>query len=370
MTSNRFFLFTDELVPWAIHDESPLPWPDGKYFGEAFAALDRACPDAGLRVVLTDRVTDRLPITGDDVIVICIRDELARMPAYSHDVGLVGKTYGVRRAPNDLDPRSQTLAGLAATLTQEMIVQGRRAPGAFRGAIRTLYRRSRPHVVDLPLGTYLLDDVPFVPFKERSFDVSYAGSRVNRSQEAHRRVPTQKMRSRRELEKSIRQLADERRDWHVGVHIIDTFTDASTNSDVYSKMLMDSRITLCPRGGSLETYRFFEALRSGSVPVTEHLPARDFYTGAPAIRVRCWSDLPKVLDPLIGDQKRLYTMHESVMRWWTERCSPAAIARRLLGSMGLPIGSMLLPEQVSCPPFGNVLDLSRSSRRADSETRR
>lgn len=368
MTPNRFFIFTDELAPWAIHDASPLPWPDAKYFGEVFAALDSVCPDAGLRVVLTDRVNDRLPVSGNDVIVICIRDEISRMPIYAHNVGLVGKTYGVRRAPNALDRRSQTLSAMAATLAQEVIVQARRAPDVARSSIRSLYRRSRPKVVDLPLGTYLLQEVPFVPFNERSFDVSYAGSRVNRSQEARRRIPTQKMRSRRELERSVQQLADERPDWRVGVHIIETFGDASTNSDIYSRMLIDSRITLCPRGGSLETYRFFEALRSGSIPITEHLPARDFYTGAPVIRIRCWSDLPRVLDPVVGDQDRLYAMHESVKRWWTERCSPTAVARRLLGGMGLPMGPMVSPDHVGRPPFETVLDLSGST--AKSETRR
>ena len=78
MSANRFYVLTHELLPWAEVDERDWPWPDCRYFGQVFAAVDEACPASGLRFVLTDRVRGALPVQGDDVVVLCIRDELAR----------------------------------------------------------------------------------------------------------------------------------------------------------------------------------------------------------------------------------------------------------------------------------------------------
>ncbi len=337
MPANRFYVFNEELVPWTPGRESTLPWPDCRYFGDVLSALDRAAPDLGLRFVLTDSVAGPLPVQGDDVVVICIRDELCRMPAYAHRVRLVAKTYGVQRTP-DLPTRHVPLSPLhaATTLGQEAIVQSRRLPSLTASAIRTISRGKRPVIIDVPLGTYLLEKVPFIPFDKRRFDVSYAGSRLNKAGEADRRVPTRKARSRQHMESVLRSLAADRPEWRVASHIIGTFQDAPANAHLYSQMLMDSRVVLCPRGGSLETYRFFEALRCGSIPVTERLPTRYFYTGAPALSVERWSDLPGLLDALLGDADRLEAMHQAALAWWETRCSPDAVAVRLLAALGVP----------------------------------
>ena len=333
MAPNPFYLLDEELRPWLLDADSAEPWPDCRYFGRVFRAFDRAGPDLGLRLVLTDRVTGALPIRGDDVVVVCIRDELSRMPSYAHDVRLVAKTYGVTRTANQLQGGSPLAVG--ATIVQEGLVQGRRLPALLVSQVHRRRRPRPPVVVEIPLGTYLLDDVPFVPFGDRPFDVSYAGSRLNSSKEGRRRIPTQKMRSRRELEASVQALRGARPDIRLGVHIIDQFRDAPAHSGTYSRLLMGSRITLCPRGGSLETYRFFEALCCGSVPVTERLPRRDFYTGAPGGRVERWSELAGVLDRLLADPEGLQAAHEAALAWWSQRCSPEAVASRLLAEVAL-----------------------------------
>lgn len=331
MAANRFYVLDDELAPWTLGNDAPLPWPDCRYFGQVLAAIDRSRPDMGLRFVLTKWTDGPLPLRGDDVVVICIGDELCCVPGYAHDVRLVAKTYGVRRTPNALPTgSSRSVAAVMATLVQEVIVQARRSPSLSRSGLRTVRRGRRPLVVDVPLGTYLLEDVPFVAFEDRPLDVSYLGSRFNRPKEARRRVPTQKMRSRRELEETIQWLRTCRPDIRLGTNVIRSFGEASGHRSVYSRMMMDSRIALCPRGGSLETYRFFEAVSVGCVPVTEKLPSRDFYTGSPAVQVGCWSELPALLESLLEDSAGLHARHQAALRWWAERCSPAAVAGRLL----------------------------------------
>ena len=335
MSRNRFYLLGEKLIPWQLDADLALPWPVGpdcRYFGGVLQALDGASPDLGLRFVVTTRIDGPLPIRGDDVVVVCIRDELCRIPTYAHEVRLVAKTYGVHRTPNVMSGGSGLLA-LGATLTQEAIVQGRRAPSILASRFRTMRSGRRARVVDVPLGTYLLEDVPFVPFDQRRYAVSYAGSRHDRREESRRRVPTQKMRSRRQLEQTVRALQVERADIALGLHIIESARDAPSHSTVYSQMLIDSQIALCPRGGSLETYRFFEALRCGCVPISERLPNREFYTGAPAVRVERWTELPLVLDRLLADPEQLRAMHTAAIGWWAQHCSPAAVAGRLIDAI-------------------------------------
>ncbi len=330
---NRFFVLTEDLEPWVLGSPPPVDWPDCRYFGDMLQAVNAKLPNRGLSFILTKRVTESLPLHGDNVVVVCLGDELCRTPSYAHDVRLVAKTYGVQRTPNVLKGTWRSPSALGATVTQELIVQARRAPSHVRSFLRSVRRQRRPLVIDIPLGTYLLADVPFVPFRQRPFDVSYAGSRFNRGKEAGRRVPTQKARSRLELETVLQQLSTLRPDLEVATHVIQEFSEAAAHSEVYSRMLMDSRVTLCPRGGSLETYRFFEALQCGCVPISERLPHREYYTGAPGLRVERWTELPVVLDHLLGNERALLRMHEGALTWWAERCSPEAVARRLVAHL-------------------------------------
>ncbi len=329
ISKNEFYIFHGNLRPWDIDADPPVPWPDLGYLGQVLRALDDISSDCSLRIIVTDEVNVRLPISGHDVVVLCLRDELCRVPSYAHDVRMVAKTYGVHWTPNLLGGKRRSLSGVATTFAQESLVQVRRAPARLSSALRTLRRRHTPTIVAIPLGTYSLKDVPFVPFGKRKFDIGYAGSRVNRPQEANRRIPTQKSRSRRELEAALALLPRSHPELQLGLQIVDTFHDAGRYADTYSELMMDSRIAVCPRGGSLETYRYFEALRCGTVPVSERLPDRPFYTGGPGLHVRRWAELPEALDRLLADHTLLQSAHQQALRWWEERCSPAAVAKAL-----------------------------------------
>lgn len=329
VSTNQFYILAGDLRPWAIDQDPPLPWPDLRYFSQVLRLFDAITSDCKLRVIVTDEVIGNLPFAGRDVVVLCLHDELCRIPSYAHDVRMVAKTYGVHWTPNLFGGKRRSLAGFTTTLVQECLVQVRRTPSRLSAALRTMRTRREPTIVAIPLGTYMLQDVPFVPFAQRRFDVSFAGSRVNRLKEAHRSIPTQKSRSRRELESALAVLPGTHPELQLGLHVVDTFHDAVRHADTYSELLMNSRIALCPRGGSLETYRYFEALRCGAIPVSERLPDRPFYTAAPGLRVRRWAELPAVLDQLLSDRTALQAAHERALRWWNERCSPRAVAAGL-----------------------------------------
>jgi hypothetical protein len=97
------------------------------------------------------------------------------------------------------------------------------------------------------------------------------------------------------------------------------------DAEAYSKRMMNSKICLVPRGTSLETYRFFEALRYGCIPITEPLPSRWFYDEAPHVPLRDWSALGPAVDRLISDPSQLQRKHDDALRWWDRVCSPQTV---------------------------------------------
>ena len=88
---------------------------------------------------------------------------------------------------------------------------------------------------------------------------------------------------------------------------------------------METKICLVPRGTSFETFRFFEALRYGCVVVTEALPSRWFYKGAPVIQITDWSELEKILEKLLSDKQVLQEKHQESLNWWHKKCSEETV---------------------------------------------
>lgn len=313
------------------------PWiaPDANYFGATILELARLLgpQDASrLRVLIHwwHSVDAILPYTGEDVLVFTLEDGFARRPRYAHDAGLVAKTYGIRRVPDFFLGTSWKDVG--PTVLQEVRAQIVRFPSAARSAIRTARRRKRARYVDIPLGTYLLSNVDYVPFESRRYDISFAGSTRNDGEE-NRRVLPRKTRVRRELLGQLESLALRRSDVSVSLKTFGVFGEARKHEHGYSEQMMQTRLAPCPRGGFKETYRLFEAAASGCVPITDPLPRRPIYEGCPAVVIRSWTELGALTEKLLSDPEALKRRHDASVAWWRERVSPQATARRIVQAM-------------------------------------
>ena len=102
---------------------------------------------------------------------------------------------------------------------------------------------------------------------------------------------------------------------------------AAASPESYSRALMDSRVSLAPRGNSVETFRVLEGLRAGCVIVGERLPKHWFYDGAPVLQLDSWQDLEAALLPVLRDPVALESMHAGALAWWRDRCSEPAVGR-------------------------------------------
>jgi hypothetical protein len=114
--------------------------------------------------------------------------------------------------------------------------------------------------------------------------------------------------------------------WHFDLKITPSYRAIRSADPVeYAHRVMETRISVAPRGTSFETFRFFEALRFGCIVLTEFLPDRWFYKGAPVIQIEDWRRLDYVLEDLVTDADKMGALHEAALEWWEHVCSEAAV---------------------------------------------
>lgn len=317
----------EPAIPWDPRDSSDPPRLDCVYFGRAFLAMEERLGRGGLTVVLSWEV-DALPAYGPDVVAVVLGDEASRRPPYVDRVGCVFKCYGAR--PHVGDELLRAPSRLAFLVLLEDLRRLARAGGR---------RDDRVH--DIPLGYYNQLDLPLKPFDERATSVFFAGSvdTAGSRGSLERLLPTPRVLSRSQMLAALATFEARRPEHRTLVHVTPGFASVTRDgARAYSEGLMDARICLAPRGGSRETFRFFEALRYGCVVVSEPLPPRWFYSGAPVVTVRRWHRLPEVLESLLDDPAGLRERHAATLAWWRERCSEEAVgafmAERLDGAGG------------------------------------
>jgi Methionine biosynthesis protein MetW len=102
---------------------------------------------------------------------------------------------------------------------------------------------------------------------------------------------------------------------------------------------MNSKICLIPRGTSHETYRFFEAIRFGCIPITEALPSHWFYNNSPTIKIKNWHNLSQELEKLLTDSSLIQTKHQEALWWWQNKCSEIAVANYIVNKLESAITS-------------------------------
>ena len=110
------------------------------------------------------------------------------------------------------------------------------------------------------------------PILTRKYDVYFAGSVRN---EAGTKWPPQHWRSpktmsRVQMLEGVRAFQREHPQYSINLAVTPSFgvRSGGNQTDRYSEDLMDTKVCLVARGTSLETYRYYEALRYGCVLVT------------------------------------------------------------------------------------------------------
>jgi len=326
---------TPEPEPWDV-ERGGGPLANGEYLAAVFRHVEellvargpRVAADlARLKVVATPNHSE-LPMSGPDVVALLVLDNWSRTPYWSDDVGLVLATNRGRRWRESLTMLPRPLGVL--DVVDEARVRAERALWARGGS-----RPAHPRVVSVPLGYAHQVEQPLVPWEDRDLDVFFAGSTshaLGRGGPVRRALRSSvgnvKTMHRERMMAAVEDLRRRRPDLVVAVDVVDGAAVAD-RADSYSERLARSRFALDPRGTSRETYRYYECVRSGSIPVVTSLPRDGLYAGAPALRLRHWSDLPRALDHFRARPEEARQLHEECLAWYRDVGSPEATARRL-----------------------------------------
>jgi len=220
-------------------------------------------------IIVTEN-TKYLPRYGNDVVVILKSDELASDIKYTTRVRVVFRNYFDKKYIHN----------------------------------KNIFFLPLPY-----LGGIL--DIPNIPILNREIDIFFAGQ-VN--------YPT-----REELSKIVLNLKSQRKDLKIVFKKTNGFF-SGWDLNQYFDRLNNSKICLCPRGASIETYRHFEALRHGCIVISAPLPNVWYFQNAPIQTITRWNKLPVLVNEIIRNQGLLKEISKESVKYWNNKLSPKAVA--------------------------------------------
>lgn len=309
--------------PFDPSDPACLDSADYRFYGRVLNILAPQIKDLGLSVYVTGWTVHELPAYGPNVISLILQDEWAREPAYRDKVGMIFKTCGL--SPIRLEAYK---FGTAVDRISNFLAQSKAAAKDGAGRIKTGLKRLAGKkiapVYEIPLGCYACDHVPFVKIRDRKNDLFFAGS-VQHVQNSY--LPRPKELARQRMGRALRDLKEKNQKISIKNTITGSFYDSIHNSNkAYLEEMSHTKICPIPRGANLETFRFYEAIRYGCIPIGEAFPNNEIYNDAPIVRLRDWSQLSEVVPALLADEVKVEELHTRALAWWESVCSEKAIA--------------------------------------------
>jgi hypothetical protein len=82
------------------------------------------------------------------------------------------------------------------------------------------------------------------------------------------------------------------------------------------KLLSDTKFIPCPRGNNVETFRFYESLECGCIPVFIELPEVLSNMDIPFIQTNTWDQVAELIRELEGDKDAMEAYRSSIQLWW------------------------------------------------------
>lgn len=105
------------------------------------------------------------------------------------------------------------------------------------------------------------------------------------------------------------------------IHEIHAWADSnSLNTSQYRDLLLNTLFVPCPSGWcNLDSYRVYEALECGCIPIVEKFPQdyfSNFFGNHPFIAVDSWDQAPAQIAPLLADPILLEQRRLQCYQWW------------------------------------------------------
>jgi hypothetical protein len=96
-----------------------------------------------------------------------------------------------------------------------------------------------------------------------------------------------------------------------------------TIKKTFEKYLLDvaaSKFEIAPRGFAWDTYRLWECLYLGTIPIVRTSPLDSLYEGLPVLIIKDWKQVtPDFLNQSYAEMsKKLYNMEKTTLTYWTQ----------------------------------------------------
>jgi hypothetical protein len=86
----------------------------------------------------------------------------------------------------------------------------------------------------------------------------------------------------------------------------------------YLDILSDTVFLPCPRGNNIETFRFYEALERGCIPVFTEMPAILHDSGISFLKTETWDEVVTLMRHLIKNPEELHHYQISIISAWMQ----------------------------------------------------
>jgi GR25 family glycosyltransferase involved in LPS biosynthesis len=104
-------------------------------------------------------------------------------------------------------------------------------------------------------------------------------------------------------------------------HLVKFFPDwndpGQLNKDHYLELLQNTIFVPCPEGNNVETYRLYEALECGCIPVFTKLPKVLEDSGIPFIKKESWAQVAELIQYFIENPSNMADYHKNIMIAWS-----------------------------------------------------
>ena len=88
------------------------------------------------------------------------------------------------------------------------------------------------------------------------------------------------------------------------------------NNEEFSDLLQNTQFVPCPLGNNVETYRLYEALEAGCIPVFTQLPPVLYNSKIPFLKTETWIEVATLIEYMVKNPKQLEEYHRTLMEAW------------------------------------------------------
>ncbi len=230
-----------------------------------------------------DQVTKGVDLSGfDNLIILLIRSKWDEQLEWLDSIGRTGKKFKVIHLSDEFE-KDPVFFYEAPNITN----------------VLRFYRRKdilNEKVLTIPLGYHWPCSKPIKPLVNRKYVWSFCGTGWN---------------SRSENMKALTDIQPNRLEYYKEWN-----SPSQLNEEEYIELLSDTVFVPCPRGNNLETFRFYEALEHGCIPVFTELPASLEDSGIPFLATRNWNDIKELIEHLNKNKDQLLQYQATILGGW------------------------------------------------------